>query len=66
MFYEINPKLKNKRFCHERALLQKGSALAHTNCSNDVTYFMCSDMSKMEMKSLSEHFPLGKKSQQIY
>ena len=25
-----------------------------------MTYFMCSDPSKMKMKSLSERFPLGK------
>ena len=37
-------------------------------CSNDVTYFycMCSDPSKMEMKSLWERFPLGKKLHQIF
>ena len=52
--------LKNKRICHEKGIVTKGSALAHTNCSHDVTYFMCSDPSKMEMKTLSELFPLGK------
>ena len=35
-------------------------------CSIVVTYFMCSDPSKMEMKSLWERLPLGKKSQQTF
>ena len=29
-------------------------------CSNGVTYFLCSDPSKKEMKCLWERFPLGK------
>ena len=33
---------------------------------NDVTYFMSSDPSKIEIKSLSERFPLSKKSHQIF
>ena len=31
-----------------------------------MTYFMCSDRSKMEKKSLWKQFPLGKKSQQRF
>ena len=51
--------LKVKEFVTNKALSQKKSALAHANCSNDVTYFMCSDPLKMEMKSLSDEFLLG-------
>ena len=46
-FYQI--KIHCKRVCDKK------------EGSNDVNYFMCSGPSKMEMKSLSERFPLGKK-----
>ena len=65
MFYQTFYQIKIKEFVMKRALSQKGSSL-HTNCSNDVTYFMCSDPSKIEMKSLSERLPLGKKSHKIF
>ena len=55
MFYQINFKTIIKEF-----------VAIHTNCRNDATYFMYSDPSKIEMKSLSDRFPLEKKSQQIF
>ena len=65
MFYWTFYQIKIKEFVTKRALSQKGSSL-HTYCSNDVTYFMCSDLSKMEMKILSERLPFGKKTQKIF
>ena len=52
---------KDKRVCDKKGIVAKRKL-----CSNDVTYFMCSDPWKMEMKSLSERFRLGEKSQQIF
>ena len=63
-FYISILDLKDKRVKSNLNYIDTCYCMGYTRyCSNDVTHFMCSDPSEIEMKSLWERFPLGDKSQ---